>query len=251
MDRYEGKALGLATGRLGIGLLIDVQGKDQYKLARGTGGAGFGGIGILYDFAGDDLYEGSKFTQGVAIAGLGLLFDRGGDDTYTSHGYAIGFGGPVGAGAVVDCAGDDTYQCGKKIPSGYNQLDAPDAKPGDPVYQWDAFGLGMGLGRRVVPFPKSERFELAGGAGIVIDHEGKDRYESSNFSQGCGYYFGTGLKLDLAGNDTHNAARLRSCIGGTRWHGVVHRLRRPRHVWLDWSNLQRSLCLGPQRIHVR
>src|SRR5262249_39722819 len=107
-----------------------------------------------------------------------------------------------------DVAGNDSYQCGKKYPSGYNQSDSPDAKPGDPGFQYDCFGLGMGLGRRI--YPRSDEgnaYALAGGVGVVIDLAGDDRYDSSNFSQACGYFFGVGLKLDLAGNDVHGAAR--------------------------------------------
>ena len=207
-DVYEGKELGLATGRLGVGLLYDAAGNDTYKLALGTGGAGFGGIGILCDAKGNDTYTGSKWTQGVAIGGIGLLLDLAGDDKHTSHGYAVGLGGPGGVGAVVDAAGADSYQCGHKIGSGYNTTDAPKAKPGYPSYQFDAFGMGMGIGRRILArSPQHHAFSLAGGVGMVIDVAGDDRYDSSNFSQACGYFFGTGLKLDLAGDDVHGAAR--------------------------------------------
>src|SRR5262245_49658910 len=115
-DTYEGEELGLATGRMGIGLLYDREGKDTYKLAPGSGGVGIAGIGLLIDGDGDDIYTGSRFTQGVGFAGLGLLFDLAGNDRYTSFGYAIGFGGPGGVGAVIDLSGDDSYQCGKKYP---------------------------------------------------------------------------------------------------------------------------------------
>jgi hypothetical protein len=207
-DRYEATELGCATGRLGCGLLVDLAGNDRYTLAPGSGGCGFGGVGILIDAGGDDTYEGTVFTQGVAMAGIGLLIDLTGKDKYSAHGLSIGLGMPAGVGAVIDASGDDEYLCGKKIPSGYNQSDAPNAKPTDPEFQFDAFGMGMGLGRRVVPpTPESNEFQLAGGFGIVIDIKGNDRYESSNFSQACGYFFGTGIKLDLAGDDEHIGAR--------------------------------------------
>jgi hypothetical protein len=207
-DTYEPEEYGLATGRLGIGLLIDLAGKDTYKLLTGSGGVGLGGIGVLCDVAGDDTYTGSKFTQGVAIGGLGLLIDFAGEDKYTSQGYALGLGGPAGVGAVIDVAGNDVYQCGKHFPSGYNVSDAPQAKPGDANFQYDAFGMGMGLGRRILTKEaKQMAYNLAGGIGLLIDIDGNDRYESSNFSQGCGYFFGAGVVLDLAGNDIHAAAR--------------------------------------------
>lgn len=207
-DTYNGSALGLATGRLGVGLLIDQSGDDVYQMEEGSGGAGFGGLGILVDAKGNDVYMGNRLTQGAAIGGLGLLFDSAGNDRYTSHGFAIGFGGPLGVGAVVDVTGDDHYQCGDKIPSAYNANDAPNGKPGDPMFQYDCFGLGAGAGSRVLSKrPEWQAHNLAGGWGLLLDIEGQDQYHSANFSQGHGYFFGVGMKLDLAGNDHHQAAR--------------------------------------------
>lgn len=207
-DVYEAGPLGLATGRLGVGMLVDCEGNDRYHLAAGSGGTGFAGIGLLVDQEGDDRYEGSRFTQGAAIGGIGLLLDRSGNDDYRSFGYAIGFGGPLGIGAVVDLTGNDGYQCGHRYASGYNQVDVPDAKPGEARYQYDCFGIGAGVGQRLLPKQEPPVVEdIAGGIGLVLDQEGNDRYTSSNFSQGVGYYFGAGIKMDERGNDVHEAAR--------------------------------------------
>jgi len=207
-DTYDGAAFGLATGRLGVGLLIDQAGDDIYQLDMGSGGAGFGGLGILFDAKGNDTYMGSRMTQGVAIGGLGLLFDTAGDDRYISHGYSIGFGGPQGVGAVIDLEGDDHYQCGNKYPSAYNAEDAPNGKPGDPLFQFDCFGLGTGSGKRILTKrPEWQADNLAGGWGFLLDVEGNDHYQSANFSQGHGYFFGAGVFLDLDGNDEYVAAR--------------------------------------------
>jgi hypothetical protein len=207
-DTYAGAPLGLATGRLGVGLLIDHDGHDVYQLDMGSGGAGFGGLGILFDANGDDVYMGNRLTQGAAIGGLGLLLDAAGNDRYTSHGFAIGFGGPLGVGAVIDISGDDHYQCGDTYPSAYNAQDAPNGKPGDPLYQFDCFGLGAGSGQRILTKKiEWQTHSLAGGWGILLDIEGRDHYESANFSQGQGYFFGAGMKLDLDGDDEHHAAR--------------------------------------------
>lgn len=207
-DTYDGAPLGLATGRLGVGLLIDHAGNDLYQLGMGSGGAGFGGLGILFDAKGNDVYRGNRLTQGAAIGGLGLLLDAAGNDRYTSHGFAIGFGGPLGVGAVIDIAGDDHYQCGDAYPSAYNEQDAPSGKPGDPLYQYDCFGLGAGSGQRILTKKLEwQAYSLAGGWGLLLDIHGHDHYESANFSQGQGYFFGAGMKLDLSGNDEHRAAR--------------------------------------------
>jgi hypothetical protein len=207
-DTYEGAALGLATGRLGVGLLIDQAGDDIYKLDMGSGGAGFAGLGILFDAMGNDQYIGTRLTQGAAIGGFGLLFDSAGNDRYVSHGFALGFGGPQGVGAVIDLQGDDQYQCGNKFPSAYNAEDAPEAKSGDPLYQYDCFGLGTGSGKRILTKrPEWLSYNLAGGWGLLLDIGGNDHYRSDNFSQGHGYFFGTGALLDLDGNDEYAAAR--------------------------------------------
>lgn len=235
-DSYDCGRFGLATGRLGVGMLIDRAGNDTYTLAAGSGGVGFGGIGILLDAAGDDTYAGSKLTQGAAVAGIGLLLDLGGNDKYTSFGYAVGFGGPGGVGAVIDTAGDDFYQCGKKYPSSYNRSDNPNAKPGEAKFQYWAYGLGTGMGRRIMSNRAADHaFSLAGGVGMVIDHAGDDRYESSNFSQGCGYFFGAGLKLDLAGNDTHGAARYGLAAGAHFGMGL----------FVDYAGRDTYTSIGP------
>ncbi len=207
-DIYRGSELGLATGRLGVGLLVDLDGDDQYFMADGSGGAGFGGVGLLIDEAGNDRYVGKKMVQGAAIGGLGLLVDIMGNDRYESFGYAMGFGGPLGVGGLLDGKGKDVYQCGKTFPSVYNQLDVPSGDKDSPLYQFDGFCLGFGTGKRM--FNKEQLhsdLNLSGGWGLVVDGTGDDHYSSSNFSQGTGYFFGAGLKIDLEGNDVHQAAR--------------------------------------------
>lgn len=228
--------MGLATGRAGVGLLIDRGGDDTYVLASGTGGCGFAGVGLLVDETGKDKYVGARFTQGAAVAGLGLLLDLAGDDVYSAHGFALGIGGPAGVGAVVDVAGNDHFRCGFHYGSGYNQSDAPTAKPGDPNYQYDAFGLGIGIGRRTYPpSPDSSEFHLAGGVGVWLDLEGDDRSESSNFTQACAYFFGIGVKMDLRGNDRHAAARYGLAAGAHYGMGL----------FADYQGNDVYDCVGP------
>ncbi|MBS0151233.1 MAG: hypothetical protein JSR31_09845 [Nitrospira sp.] len=219
-DRYTGSPLGIATGRLGVGLLFDRSGNDSYELSPGSGGAGFGGLGILVDIQGNDQYHGNRLTQGAAIGGLGLLIDTAGNDRYSSHGFALGFGGPLGIGALVDTEGDDQYQCGESIPSAYNTHEAPEAKPGDPDFQYDCFGLGTGAGSRILTaHPQWAAQSLAGGMGLFVDLHGRDRYHSANFSQGMGYFFGAGIVLDLNGEDEYQGARYSH--GASAHHGVA------------------------------
>jgi len=219
-DNYNGAPLGLATGRMGVGLLFDQSGNDTYRLRIGSGGAGFGGLGILFDAQGHDTYLGERFTQGAAIGGLGLLVDGSGDDHYTSHGYGIGFGGPLGIGALIDVAGNDAYTCGNAMPSAYTAQDAPSGKPDDPLFQYDCFGLGVGAGSRILTHQQNWRTKsLAGGWGLLADLDGHDRYQSANFSQGTGYFFGIGTLLDLNGRDHYEAARYGQ--GASAHYGVA------------------------------
>lgn len=207
-DFYEAQPLGLATGRLGVGLLVDRHGDDQYRLAAGSGGVGLAGIGLLEDREGNDRYIGSRLTQGAAIGGLGLLLDLAGNDEYGSFGYALGFGGPLGTGALIDVAGHDEYQCGDHFPSRYNDSENPSAKPGDTQFQYECFGMGAGVGQRLMPkLDRSATADIAGGIGLALDLAGNDRSHSANFSQGVGYAFGIGVKVDLSGDDEHVAAR--------------------------------------------
>ncbi len=236
-DTYEPSPFGLATGRAGgVGMLIDFAGDDVYKLNVATGGVGLGGIGVLVDCKGSDVYTGSKYTQGAAIGGLGLLLDMEGDDRHTSFGFALGFAGPGAAAAVIDVAGNDSYQCGRKYASAYNSSVKPAPKRGDANFQYTAFGMGAGLGRRVLSGDRKHlQYNLAGGVGMMIDLAGRDTYDSSNFSQGCGYFFGTGLKLDLGGDDTHGAARYGHASGAHFGMGL----------FVDYAGKDRYTSTGP------
>ena len=114
----------------------------------------------------------------------------------------------LGVGAVIDVEGDDAYRCGGRYPSTYNDVEHPTAQPGDPRFQYDCFGLGTGVGSRVLGRQAMQTaYNLAGGWGLLLDVAGNDRYQSDNFSQGLGYFFGIGAKLDLDGDDVHLAAR--------------------------------------------
>ncbi len=230
-DSYRSSPLGLATGRLGIGLVADLSGNDDYALADGSGGTGFAGIGLLYDETGDDRYRGERLVLGAALGGLGAVVDFAGADTYAGGGYVIGFGGPLGTGALIDVGGNDGYTCGT-LPSSYNQIDAPTAAPGDPVYQYDCFGLGVGSGKRIFS-PQRDRllYSLAGGFGLLLDLSGDDRYRSANFSQGAGYFFGVGLACDFDGQDEHHAARYGLAAGAHFGAGLfLDRRGRDRYV---------------------
>jgi len=239
-DHYRNENLGLATGRLGVGILVDCRGNDSWTLADGSGGTGFAGLGILRKGSGNAKFTGGRWCMGAAMAGLGLLIGGNGNDQYQADIYSIGIGGPRGMGAVIDIGGDDHYRCGFRYGSGYNSSDAPQAEPGDPNYQYEGWGLGIGVGRRFYPWLTAEQqdfrlAQLAGGVGILIDIDGDDLYESSNFSLGCGYYFGAGLKLDLAGDDDYRTARYGNGAGAHQAIGLA----------IDYSGSDQYHSSGP------
>lgn len=246
-DTYQPGPFGLAAGRFGVGILIDQAGNDTYTLAPGCGGVGFAGIGVLYDAAGNDTYKGKRFTLGAALAGVGLLFDAAGDDSYDAESWSIGLGAPGGLGAVVDRAGADSYRCGFVVPSGYNK---PNAKQSDPGFQFSAFGLGMGVGRRLYPPAKnSYQFELAGGIGLLVERTGDDTYFGSNFAFGAGYFLGAGGLMDLAGDDTYNSARYAHASGAHLGQGLFldyagnDTYRSSGPTWTGSSAWDHSQCL--------
>lgn len=236
-DTYTSDPLGLATGRLGVGLLVDLDGDDVYQLDQGSGGTGFAGIGMLFDRKGNDVYMGNRFTQGAAFGGLGLLIDLAGNDRYTSHAFAIGFGGPLGIGAVIDHTGNDVYQCGDKYPSPFNQPDAPTAKPDDQAYQYLCFGMGSGAGLDGGLSKTDAQLPiLAGGLGYLIDLEGQDQYRSGTMAQGSGYDFGVGVALDLDGDDTRTGGR--TSLGAAGHYGVG--------LFIDAQGTDRYTSSGPK-----
>jgi hypothetical protein len=235
-DVYEAAPLGLATGRLGVGLVVDYAGNDVYRLHSGGGGVAFAGIGILFDAQGNDAYTGERLTQGAAIGGLGLLLDLNGNDRYAGQGFALGFGGPLGVGATIDAGGDDHYQCVNGLPSAYNASEAPQAKPGDPSFQYDCFGLGTGSGLRVFSKQRAQQaLSLAGGWGLLLDLGGSDHYHSANFSQGMGYFWGIGTFLDMDGDDDYQAARYGQ--GASAHYGIG--------VLLDYQGHDQYRSTGP------
>lgn len=237
-DTYTSDPLGLATGRLGVGLLVDLAGDDVYQLDQGSGGSGFAGIGMLFDRKGNDVYMGNRFTQGAAFGGLGLLVDLAGNDRYTSHAFAIGFGGPLGMGAVIDHTGNDVYQCGDKYPSPFNQQEAPAAKPGDQNFQYLCFGMGSGAGLDGGSSKAEAQLpNLAGGLGYLIDLQGQDQYRSGNMAQGSGYSFGVGVALDLDGDDTRTGGR--TSLGAASHYGTG--------LFVDAQGIDRYTPSGPKQ----
>jgi hypothetical protein len=198
-DIYEGQGATQGAGITGIGILLDAAGNDRYSAQYYAQGIGQFGLGALIDLGGNDIYSAGHSAQGAAFfCGIGILADAAGDDQYEIVASGQGFGGPGSVGFLADRMGSDIYRA------------EPDArKSGRPSYATQSsassaqgVGIGWNAGR-------AKGHSWAGGLGALIDIEGDDRYIAGDWSEGTGYWFGTGLLYDGNGNDHYE--------GGLRW----------------------------------
>ncbi len=180
-DLHEGGATLGPAGAIGAVAVIDDRGgDDRYRGGAMTAGASLG-VSLLLDRAGNDRYEAGAWSLGASLGGAALVVDLAGDDEARCAGMGMGVGGPLGIGAFVDVAGDDTGLLGER-PSVYGVAG-----------EHAGFGMGLGLGFRLAS---------AGGVGLFVDLAGDDVRRSGEFSQGCGYFLGLGILVDGAGDDT-------------------------------------------------
>ncbi len=175
------------SGFFGYGILIDVQGDDLYRSLRASQGVGFFGYGAIIDWDGDDSYLAQEFSQGVALGGKGFIFDRKGKDQYQAALFSQAVGLTYGIGSIFDIFGDDSYILGNRDFSSYVSVG---------IFKGAGQGFGFGI-----------RHISSGGIGFLYDYKGNDFYESGNFSQGTGYFYGLGLLIDDMGNDRHIGSR--------------------------------------------
>lgn len=196
-DVWKGGRLAQGSGVCGVGLVLDAAGDDTFEAGLGVQGFGQFGLGALVDLAGTDRYRAGHSAQGCGFFGIGLLLDAAGNDEYHLLADGQGLGGVGGVGVLADRLGDDLYRC------------EPDpALSGRPSYHSElkvsvSNAQGVGLGRRG---DGSDGHNWAGGVGMLLDAEGKDRYLAGNWAQGTGYWFGIGLIWDGAGDDAYEAA---------------------------------------------
>lgn len=191
------------SGRLGVGLLVDISGDDEYRSLRMSQGFGQLGVGALWDQSGNDLYHAEHSSQGSAAFGLGLHLDGGGADRYISYSFSQGFGYVRGVGIAASLGGDDSYLL---HPS---DVLYPSAQ--DPSGSNSSMGQGAGFGRRTT-FPSSggDGVFMSGGLGVLRDQGGDDQYQCAIFCSGAGYWYGTGVLADGDGADRYNA----------QWYGL-------------------------------
>ena len=199
-DRYENTdpaAPAQGAGLLGVGGLIDADGDDTYISEKLSQGAALFGLGFLWDQGGNDTYTMCQSGQGGAYFGVGALIDMNGRDRYYLHGDGQGYGGVGGAGILIDREGDDSYTA------------EPDPKICfRPDYHSEgrvnySYAQGAGIGRRG---DITDGHSWAGGLGALFDFAGNDKYESGNWSIGCGYWYGIGIAYDALGDDVYRSS---------------------------------------------
>jgi hypothetical protein len=173
------------ASRKGWVLALDCAGNDGWSGAFGSSHNPLG-VGLALDLGGDDGYFSFQQNgQGVGeVGGVGVLADLAGNDLHEAHKMSFGFANTGGVGLLLDGGGDDVYRFleNKTIP--------------------DSNHYGQGVG-------------LAGGAGILLELDGRDRYEVRNVGQGSAgadddadlcataNALGLGALVDLAGDDLY------------------------------------------------
>jgi len=203
------------VGLLGVGLVLDRSGDDEYHGSRFSQGAGLFGVGVLLDRFGDDSFKAEASAQGCGYFGIGLCFDGTGNDMYYLHGDGQGMGGVGGGvGVLASFSGKDYYTAEPFVSI---------AGPRRADYHSDHKIIannaqGAAAGRRG---DGSDGHSWAGGMGALIDIHGDDNYLAGNFSLGIGYWFGTGIVVDRFGNDTYKSCYFTQASGAHFCNGAL------------------------------
>ncbi len=187
------------AGILGVGLLVDIAGDDDYRSLKVSPGAGVLGVGALHDRGGNDLYGCEQACQGAGSWGVGLLVDSDGDDRYVGIQSVQGFAYVRAFGYLHDQAGDDEYLALTGDPQFGGLQVYPN--PQNPGGSNTSFAQGAGFGRR----GDADGVYASGGLGAFRDSgDGADRYTVDIFGQGTGYWYGAGLFSDGGGDDVYS-----------------------------------------------
>ncbi len=182
---------GPAGALFGVAGVFDLGGNDLYRSHRPAFGSGRFGVAVLEDEGGDDIYDGYADSLGFGTFGAGLLEDHSGVDNYRCFTNSQGSAGIHGAGALVDRAGNDTYDANDKT------IDFPSPQSAEHNI---SLSQGAAIGRRA---DYTDGHSLAGGIGLLYDADGDDTYSCGVFGQGVGYWQGIGMLWDGAGKDKY------------------------------------------------
>lgn len=181
----------------GIGMLIDLEGNDEYSAGNWAQGVGYWlGMGFLYDRTGNDYYRSCYFsTASGAHYAIGALIDEGGDDIFEMWGDStevpewgwagagLAFGWDYVIALLVNIGGDDLYRA-KKISLGCSQIRSNAFfidVGGNDTYQFPEHDLGMGASDVQDNYDKPF-YCFSKSIGIFIDQDGDDKYYDYNFT---------------------------------------------------------------------
>ena len=181
-DSYETSAAWTtAASIMDLQFIIDVGGDDRYVGLEGSYAATLFGISFLWDLEGNDVYRCIKYCFGAGFGGVAVMIDEKGNDRFESLLLSQGLGIAGGYGVLADLNGDDDYYSKGLLRSDY-----------DDAGQFQGWSQGIGVGLRGL---------ASGGLGLIYDRQGKDSFDSGDFSQGGGYYFGWGLFINSGTED--------------------------------------------------
>jgi hypothetical protein len=205
-------------------ILLDLAGRDFYTNNAGAARGDGLPAALLIDFSGDDAYEATlAYTQGAALMGHGLLIDRQGHDQYVSRALAQG-AAVLGSALFLDESGNDVYRADEYAQGMALWGIAVHADlQGDDMYEAHLLSQGVGM---------------SGGAGLLLNGRGDDRYYSKgkrptgygdagifdSWSQGLAVGFrglqsgGAAVLYDGAGRDRYEAGNFSQ--GGGYYFGV-------------------------------
>lgn len=218
-DVYHNNAGGCRSSFEEISVCIDHSGNDKYDSPNDQYVQGFGflGCGFLADFNGNDIYNAKHFAQGAGVCGVGVLWDKSGLDTYNAHAFCQG-AGMFGLGMLLDDNGEDLYDCSTLGQGGATTLGMgilSDLNGDDRYYlaideskdklgNLPGYGQGGALSFRNYPWKK--KLTAYGGAGLLFDASGNDRYWTKGWcDQGGSYIMSLGALVDKSGNDHYTA----------------------------------------------
>ncbi|HET9234089.1 MAG TPA: hypothetical protein VFP10_08130 [Candidatus Eisenbacteria bacterium] len=209
-DRYsqrDSAQAGPGGAVLGYAGILDAAGTDTYTGTSWAAGFGFLGVGWIDDRGGDDTYTMQFMSQGCSLFGIGLLLDASGNDQYTlktmdnafPDGLAQGFGGPLGAGSLIDLGGNDRFVDSNTHAERRDEITG--------LVQGAAWGGGNAW---------------AGGFGWLLDGSGNDFYEGVMHAQGAALGPGLGVLADVSGDDTYAAEARAQGFGERLGVGILY-----------------------------
>ncbi|MDP8226463.1 MAG: HEAT repeat domain-containing protein [Candidatus Celaenobacter polaris] len=218
-DVYHNNAGGCRSSFEEIAVCIDHGGNDRYETPNDLYVQGFGflGCGFLADFKGNDIYDAKHFAQGSGVCGVGVLWDGSGFDTYSAHAFCQG-AGMFGLGMLLDDSGEDLYNCATLGQGGATTLGMgilSDLNGDDRYYLaideskdklGNLAGYGQGGALSFRNYPWRKKLTAYGGAGLLFDADGNDRYWTKGWcDQGSSYIMSLGALVDQSGNDHYTA----------------------------------------------